>query len=290
MDEGLERLLKNPSVRFINVDLIDRSALDGIPTPVDRAYHLAAVVGVGPVERAPLGVMRTNTLTTLNVLDWFADNSAAGARLIYSSTSEVYSGALMAGFDLPVPTPEDVPVVISDIKNPRFTYAVSKIWGEAYARFLSLERGVHISTVRYHNVYGPGMGYDHVVPQVVKRVMDGENPFRIIGAAQTRSFCWIGDAAEAAFRLMESPLLSPGDIVNVGNSGGEISIGELYEMIFTLCGRRPAAVEEAEAPRGSVARRCPDTSFMERLTGYKPETPLSEGLKKTVQWYIGRTQ
>ena len=84
----------------------------------------------------------------------------------------------MSGFDLPIPTPEQVPAVIEDLNNPRFSYALTKMWGEAYANYLASKNNILTMTVRYHNVYGPRMGYDHVIPQIVKRIKSKENPFK----------------------------------------------------------------------------------------------------------------
>lgn len=281
----LEQVLSHPGVHLIQTDLTEAASLGQIPSPVDRVYHLAARIGVGPVMQAPAAVLKTNTLVTLNVFDWFVEHAAPGARLLYASTSEVYSGAALAGFDLPVPTPENVPAVVSDMDNPRFSYALAKMWGEAYATYLSPDGHPLFATVRYHNVYGPRMGYDHVIPQIVQRVKAKEDPFRIIGADDTRSFCWIDDAVEATCRTMESPELTPGIVVHIGNQDGEVRIGALYDMIFEICEWTPPRRFDAPSPPGSALRRCPDISRLRTLTGYEPSTPLAEGLKKTIVWY-----
>ena len=289
-NDGLNRLVSNPCVRLIQADLSLAASLDQIPTPIDRVYHLAARVGVGLVTAAPADVLRTNTLSTLNVFQWFADHASPGARLLFASTSEVYSGALLAGFDLPVPTPEAVPAVIPDLDNPRFSYALSKMWGEAYAKYLSHTTDAHFVSVRYHNVYGPQMGNEHVIPQIVHRVRMREDPFQIIGADQTRSFCWVGDAVEATHRTMESSRLTPGVVVHIGNQQGEVEIGRLYDMIFELCGWVPQKRVALASPSGSVPRRCPDVTNLRSLTGYEPSTRLHEGLGKTVTWYLEQSQ
>jgi nucleoside-diphosphate-sugar epimerase len=286
MHAELERVLGHPCLRLVQGDLTLAASLGPIPVPVDRVYHLAGRVGVGPVTAAPADVLRTNTLSTLNVFEWFVGHASSGARLLFASTSEVYSGAALSGFDLPVPTPEEAPAVISDLGSPRFSYALTKMWGEAYATYLSREAGVLMASVRYHNVYGPRMGNDHVIPQIIDRVRAQEEPFRIIGADQTRSFCWIEDAVEATHRILESPRLTPGTVVHVGNQKGEVEIGRLYEMIFDLCGWAPRTLVNRPAPPGSVSRRCPDVTRLRSLTEYEPSTPLREGLEKTVKWYL----
>lgn len=271
-------------IKIIEADLADRNSFKAIPVPVDRVYHLSAVLGVSIVEKEPLMVMRNNTLSTMNVVDWFVSNSTREARFLFSSSSEIYSGFSLAGFDLSVPTSEEIPIVISDLKNPRFSYALTKIWGEAYCNYLAKDDAFTIS-VRYHNIYGPRMGCEHVIPQVLLRILSKENPFKIISAEQTRSFCWIDDAVKATHLVMESDKVEPGMVVHIGNEKSEIKIGELYELLFSICGWWPENVVNVPAPAGSVSRRCPDTEKLRRLTEYSPDTSISTGIEKTVDWY-----
>ncbi len=282
----VEMIAVDPRVSILSIDLSDRNALECLPSPIDRLYHLAAIVGVGGVESDPLRVMRVNTLSTMNVLDWFMMNRSPGARLLFASSSEVYSGALMAGFQLPVPTPENVPCVIADLQNPRFSYAITKIWGEAYCNY-AVEKGIFAVSVRYHNVYGPDMGYEHVIPQIVQRVVDRQRPFLIIAGEQTRSFCWVGDAVRATRLVMESSAVRPKEVVHIGDPAAEITIRNLYEKIFDICNWHPSSTNVVEAPAGSVERRCPDTTQLRLLTGYEPDTRLDHGLSTTVDWYRG---
>jgi len=284
-EENGDTLISSPQVQVINADLSDRKALSRLSGPVDRLYHLAAVVGVQPVEADPMGVLRGNTLGTMHIMDWFVRNRADTARFLFASSSEVYSGALMTGLALPIPTPEGVPAVISDLGNPRFSYALSKMWGEAYLNYMSSHQGVSAATVRYHNVYGPQMGYDHVIPQVIMRILRREDPFRIFAPNQTRSFCWVGDAAEATYRVMESDAFLPEMVVHIGNEAAEVDIKTLYAHIFDACNWWPEETVHIEAPGGSVSRRCPCTKRLRSLTGYSPDTPLEMGLARTVPWY-----
>ncbi|MBN2563461.1 MAG: NAD-dependent epimerase/dehydratase family protein [Phycisphaerae bacterium] len=285
-DANLAELAAQPSVRVLDADLEDHDSLRRMPLPVDRVYHLAAVVGVGRVEADPERVLRTNTICTLNVLNWFAEHAGRDARVLFTSTSEVYAGGLMTDHPIPVPTAEDVPVVISDISNPRFSYAISKLWGEAYVRYVARATGRCLVSVRYHNVYGPRMGYEHVIPQIIVRIRAREKPFRVVGGDQTRAFCYVTDAVEATVRLMEAPGCPLGGVVHIGNSREEKRIAELYKELFALCGWKPETVEHVPAPKGSVGRRCPDTRLMETLTGFVPVVPLAEGLRKTTDWYM----
>ena len=282
---GLTRLLSDPRVRLVEADLSEPDGFESVPGPVDRVYHLAARMGVAPVTNAPADALRTNTLSTLRVVEWFAESGSPEARLLFASSSEVYGSAHEAGIKIPVPTAEAVPGVIADLENPRFSYALSKMWGEVYARFADVGAGRRVVSVRYHNVYGPEMGYDHVIPQVVERIRTRQDPFEIIGEEETRAFCWVDDAAEATRLVLEAGNLEPGAVVHVGRNR-ETSIGSLYELMFDYTAWRPQRTLSRLSPPGSVARRCPDVSALTRLTGYEADTPLTEGLRHTIDWYL----
>jgi nucleoside-diphosphate-sugar epimerase len=282
--EALNNLRQSKSIQFIQADLTDPSSLCSLPNP-DRVFNLAGMVGVGNVIAAPARVMWTNTSIAANVLHWFVEAGAPGARLLYASTSEVYAGNVLSGFGLPIPTPENVPAVIHDPASPRMSYGVSKLWGEMYGRFVAQSTGKFVASVRYHNVYGPAMGDSHVIPQVISRVLRRETPFRIIGAEETRSFCWIDDAAEATRLVLEAEKLRAGEVVHIGDPKGEITIRELYDMIFDVLEWQPGEVVLESSNTASVSRRCPDTSFLESLIGSQPKTTLRAGLSRTAAWY-----
>jgi UDP-glucose 4-epimerase/UDP-glucuronate decarboxylase len=240
---------------------------------------LAAVVGVRNVTRDPARVIRVNTLAALNVLEWLTP--AAGV-LFFASTSEVYAGGVSVGHT-PVPTPETVPVTIATIENPRFAYAASKILGEAAVIHCAAAKGVPFVIGRLHNVYGPRMGADHVVPELCLRALDREDPFRVWSVAQRRAFCHVADAVEAITRLTAAPA-AWGHIVNVGNDAEETTIGDLAALILRLGGHAPT-VEALPAVAGSVDRRCPDLTRLRTLTGFAPKVGLEAGVGETFAWY-----
>src|SRR5204863_8454397 len=111
----------------VEADRARPDALAGLAREWTHVYMLAAVVGVRNVEQDPARVVRVNSLAVLHLLDWLP---ARGETLFFASTSETYAGGVLAG-TVPVPTPEDVPVSVTDITAPRFAYAASKLLGEA---------------------------------------------------------------------------------------------------------------------------------------------------------------
>ncbi len=204
-DETIDRLIRRANVRLVQADLTRAGALDALPRDWDQVYMLAAVVGVRNVETDPARVVRVNTLALLNVLDWMPGR---GEVLFFASTSETYAGGVAAGH-VPVPTPEAVPLGVPDVAAPRFAYAASKMLGEAAVIHTARARGLRAVIGRFHNVYGPRMGADHVIPELSLRALRREDPFRVFGAEQRRAFCHVADALEAMTRLLATEAADP---------------------------------------------------------------------------------
>jgi nucleoside-diphosphate-sugar epimerase len=277
-DADLEVLRAHQDVRIISADLTDPATYAALPHGWDQIYLLAAVVGVRNVEQDPARVIRVNTLVAMHAVEWVAP----GERVFFASTSEVYAGGVDAEV-VSVPTAENVPTMISDITAPRFAYAVSKLLGEAAFLHTSRARGFEAVVGRFHNVYGPRMGADHVIPEMSLRAQAGEDPFQVPGADQARAFCHVDDAVEAMLRLMATPAAA-GQIVHIGNDRGETNIGDLAKLVLRVAGS-DALIEASPAPRGSVTRRCPDLTRLRELTGYEPKVSLEDGVISTYAWY-----
>ena len=280
-DPDLATIRRHPRASVIFADLTDPDAWLRLPHGWDQIYLLAAVVGVRNVERDPARVLRVNTLSVLHFLDWVQGEP----RVFFSSTSEVYAGGVDAGV-VPVPTAEGVPLMIQDVRSPRFAYAISKLLGEAAFVHATRDAGIQATVGRFHNVYGPRMGTDHVVPEMALRAMRHEEPFLVPGADQFRSFCYVDDAVEAMVGLMAEPR-SAGQIVHIGDDTEETNIADLAKLVCRLATVSPT-IEPRPAPPGSVRRRCPDLSVLRSLIDYAPATTLEEGVLRTVDWYRSR--
>jgi UDP-glucose 4-epimerase/UDP-glucuronate decarboxylase len=281
-DAALEALGARPGVTSVRADLTRPGALEGLPRDWAQVYMLAAVVGVRNVERDPARVVRVNTLSLLNVLEWLPGR---GEALFFSSTSETYAGGVANG-TVPVPTPENVPLSVPDPAAPRWAYAASKILGEAAVLHEARARNLHAVVGRFHNVYGPRMGADHVIPELSLRAIRREDPFRLYGAEQRRAFCHVSDAVEAMVRLMGTEAAG-GQVVNIGNDAEETRIGDLARLVLEVANFAPA-LQHVPAPPGSVERRCPDLSRLRALTGFQPKITLAAGARETFLWYRDR--
>jgi UDP-glucuronate decarboxylase len=278
-DREIAALCARSGVVLVQADLTRPDALVPLPRRWDQVYMLAAVVGVRNVETDPARVVRTNTLALLHLLDWLGPESGV---LFFASTSETYAGGVSAG-TVPVPTPEEVPLSVPDVAAPRFAYAASKILGEAAVIHTARARGLRAVIGRFHNVYGPRMGADHVIPELSLRALRRENPFRVYGAEQRRAFCHVSDAVEAMLRLMTLPA-AWGQVVNIGNDTEETRIEDLAHLILRTAGFDPE-LHRVPAPAGSVGRRCPDIARLRALTGFVPKVALEAGVRETLAWY-----
>ncbi|MCH8289746.1 NAD-dependent epimerase/dehydratase family protein [Candidatus Poribacteria bacterium] len=281
-DLDFANLLSAPNVRFVEADLTQLSSFNLFNEHYDEIYLLASVVGVRNAETQPHEVMRINTNITHNTLTWAKDQHHNIGKILYASTSEVYAGGVSLGH-VPVPTPEQIPLTIEDIRNPRFSYAISKLWGEACCLHYANAYALKISIVRYHNIYGPRMGFAHVIPELLMRILNGENPLTVYGVDQSRAFCFVSDAVKASIKVMRSGQTN-GEIVHIGNDTREILISELLEQLLNIASVRPQ-LSLNPAPEGSVKRRCPDITKLRQFTGFAPEISLNEGLVKTFEWY-----
>jgi UDP-glucose 4-epimerase/UDP-glucuronate decarboxylase len=278
-DPELSALLSRDNVALVRADLTNAGALAPLPGTWNQVYMLAAVVGVRNVETDPARVIRVNTLATLHLLDWLTDRSGV---LFFASTSETYAGGVTAG-TVPVPTPEDVPLSISDVAAPRFAYAASKILGEAAVLHAARAKHLRVVIGRFHNIYGPRMGTDHVIPELCLRALRREDPFRFYGRGQRRAFCHVADAVEAITRLVGTES-AWGQIVNVGDDTEETAVEDLMALVLRVARFSPR-IDDRPAPPGSVARRCPDLTRLRALTGYAPKVSLEAGVEETFAWY-----
>lgn len=281
MDEDFRNFIKRDNVRFIKVDLIKKEELDKLEKDYEYIYHLAAINGTKYFYDIPHEVLKTNVLSLINVLDWLTNTECK--KIVWTSSSETYAGTIKTS-KVPIPTPENVPLTIEDVFNPRFSYAGTKIIGELLCINYARRYGFNLSIIRPHNIYGPRMGYEHVIPQFIERVIKRENPFKIYGVEQSRAFCFIEDFIRGIKSVGESPRTN-GEIINIGNDKEEIKIINLARKIFDISNFHPE-LEILPPPKGSVDRRCPDITKAKELVGYKPQIDLNTGLQKTYNWYF----
>ena len=278
-DETLKNLIDKHNIKLISGDFTNPIVFKNLESDYDYVYMLASVVGVDYVNEIPHEIIRINTALIFNTLEWLKLSNCK--KVLFTSTSECYAGAIEA-FNFKIPTPENVPLTIKEIRHPRFTYAVTKMLGESGFINYSRKLGFECTIIRYHNVYGPRMGFKHVIPHLVQRFLNNENPFKIYGHDQTRSFNFIDDAVIGTIKAME--IGDNHEIYHIGDEE-EISIEDLTRYTGELLNYNNKYEYSPTFP-GSVARRCPDISKAKKYLNYKPKVNWKVGLKLTVDWYV----
>lgn len=278
-DPELSSLLADKNVQCISADLTSADDMAGLGTDYQYIFHLAAIIGVQHVLGRPYDVLTKNIDMLSNIIE-VSRRQVDFKRLVYTSTSEVYAGTLKH-FELPIPTPEDTPLAITDTAEPRTSYMLSKIYGEAMCQHSNLPHTI----IRPHNVYGPRMGMSHVIPELLKRALDtkeGES-LKVYSVSHKRTFCYIDDAVELLYRIVQNDNCK--DVtMNLGAQGPEVSIGELAQIILETVGKE-LPVESGPITSGSPSRRAPDMTKAMELTGFQSQVELREGVAKTFQWY-----
>jgi UDP-glucose 4-epimerase len=279
LDDDLRELLELPSVRLVRCDLLDPEALAELGDDYALIFHLAAIVGVANVLERPYEVLDLNVAMTARVIELAARQSGL-ERLVFASTSEVYAGTL-EHFKLEIPTPESSPITVPGVDQPRSSYMLSKVYGEA----LCAQSGLPFTIIRPHNVYGPRMGLSHVIPELLERVQrarDGDS-LEVYSVDHRRTFCFVEDAVEMIALAAESER-GLGEALNIGKQGPEVQIAELAEMAIATVGRR-LTIDPRPATPGSPRRRAPEMSKTASVTGYVAQVELEAGLARTYRWY-----
>lgn len=277
-DTDLEQTLTRDKINFENLDLLDSNSIDSLDKDYDVIFHLAAIIGVVHVLDRPYSVLYDNLRMLGNMID-FSRKQVNLSRFFFASTSEVYAGTLKY-FDLPIPTPENTPLAVTNLSHPRTSYMLSKIYGEA----LCQKSGIPFTIFRPHNVYGPRMGMAHVIPEIIKKVVEsGNNVVDVYSVNHKRTFCYIEDAVRMLSLLAESNQ-TIGETYNIGSEDEEITMGDLAYKIIKLAGKE-IQINPKPATPGSPERRCPNLSKLVQVVSYNKKYPLEKGLRKTFDWY-----
>ena len=279
---GNARRLKEVAadIDFITGDVRDAEAVAAAAAGMEEVHHLAFINGTEFFYKAPDLVLDVGVRGMVNVID--ACRRHGIGTLLLASSSEVYQTPPKT------PTDETAPLTVPDPLNPRYSYGAGKLISEIMAINYGRKFFERVLIFRPHNVYGPDMGFEHVIPQFALRLqtLAGQHPagplrFGIQGTgAETRSFCFIDDLV-AGILVMRAKGEHLG-IYHVGTTE-EVTIADLARRVAGAAGREIELVA-GEAAAGGTLRRCPDISKLAAL-GYKPRVPLDEGLKPTLDWY-----
>jgi UDP-glucose 4-epimerase len=265
-------------VELVVGDIRDEDLALRAAAGADVIVHFAANTGVMPSVEDPRGDCMSNVVGTLNYLE--AARHAGVGRFIFAS-----SGGTIVG-DAEPPIHEEMP------PHPVAPYGASKLAGEGYCSAYFRTFGVETVALRFGNVYGPLSGHKNsVVARFIKRATSGE-VLEIYGdGTQTRDFIFVDDLIRAV-RLASTIEGVGGEVFQIATSA-ETTVQELTDRLLpalAAAGIEGIEVRNAAARRGEVRRNFADTSKAEQRLGWKAEVGLDEGLRRTVEWFMGPTR
>ena len=269
-------------INFFNGDVKNYDDLLSKSSGHDFFIHMAAINGTEFFYSKPQEVLDVSIRGILNAIEVCKKNNIKN--FIFASSSEVYQNPYL------FPTPENVELKIPDIFNPRYSYGGGKLISELICSYYYKDFFEKLIIFRPHNVYGPDMGWEHVIPQLIlsiKKTKKLNKTFIEIkgDGNQTRSFIFINDFIEALNKVIFKG--EHRNIYHIGNND-EISILELTKMILKSM-NTDLEIRTSQQPKGETDRRCPDDSKIKKL-GYKKEYELRDGLKSVIKWYLENDQ
>jgi nucleoside-diphosphate-sugar epimerase len=212
----------------------------------DIIYHMAATNGTKYFYSQPNDVLRNNVTLDLAMFRFAESNPAC--KLIYASSSEVVAGTTI------FPTPETTDISISNIHNPRWSYMLPKVLAENYL----FNSNIDFLVIRFFNVFSEHSGSGHFVRDIIDKIQTAN--FELVGADETRSFCYVNDAVDAVIKISNVSK----QVVNVG-SDEELTILEAANIIAHAMGKFNAEWKLKPGLIGSAKNRRPNLTELKRL-------------------------
>jgi UDP-glucose 4-epimerase len=279
---------KSNNVKFILGSITDDKILYNLPKHFDYIFHLATYHGNQSSIHDPLADHENNTLTTLKICEYFKDSTNL-KKLVYSSAGCVVAAKT---YDEPEATTEEKGVSLY-LDSP---YQMSKIFGEFYGNYYLKQHNLPFVKARFQNVYGPGeilgagqwRGTQHtiwrnVTPSLIWKALNNTPLSLDNGGETTRDFIYVEDIAEGLIACALNGV--PGGVYNLA-SGKETKIKELAEKIIQYTNSKSTLELLPKRDWDNSGRRFGETEKSEKEIGFKCNTDIDEGLKRTVEWTI----
>ena len=265
---------------FVKVDLTDGAATEKVFEGVEICIHLAAKIGgIGYFHKYPATIQSENNKLYSSVFE--AAVKAKIKRMVYISSSMVYESTST------FPSKEED---LKTIPPPVSAYGFSKLVGEWYCHSFWDQYKLPFSICRPFNAYGinefPGeeIGYSHVIPDLVKKILAGQHPLELLGdGQQTRCFTHVSDLADGIITVAFAPEAENEDF-NIANPD-ETKMLDLAKRIWRICGREEEfQAKFVEGFKYDIKRRVPNVNKIQQKLGWKTKVTFDEGLKEVVDW------
>ena len=251
-----------------------RAACDGI----DYILHQGAIPSVPRSVDDPISSHHANITGIVNLLEAMREKKCK--RLVYAASSSAYGNQMAS------------PKVETMLPGPLSPYAVTKLCGEYYCQAYSQCFGMETLGLRYFNVFGPRQNptsqYSAVIPKFITAILNDEPPMVNGDGGQTRDFTYVANNIEGnILAATRDGIDARGQVMNLA-CGDEISLLDLIDAINEITGKK---VEPVFCPdrAGDVRNSCADISRARELLGFEPLVDFREGLRRTVEWYKGKS-
>jgi len=270
----LAQLKPYNNFRFIKLDLADREGMAELfaTEKFQRVIHLAAQAGVRYSLENPFAYVDSNLVGTMTILEGCRHHQVE--HLVYASSSSVY------GMNEKIPFSET-----DQVDNPVSLYAATKKANELMAHSYSKLYGIPTTGLRFFTVYGPA-GRPDMAPWLFTEAISQNKPIKVFNQGKMmRDFTYIDDIVEGVIRIQN--VIPQGEIpyslFNIGNNE-PVQLSRFIKAIETALGQK-AEKQMLPMQPGDVERTYADTTRLEAIVGYKPQTEIEEGIAKFVEWY-----
>ncbi len=269
----LEDLKSREKFSFYRADIEDLKALENIFAAhrIDAVINLAARAGVRYSIENPFVYMTTNAYGTLNLLELMRKYGVK--KIVLASTSSLYAGQKM-------PFSEELPV-----NTPISPYAASKKAAEVMVYSYHYLFGIDASVVRYFTVYGPAGRPDMSMFRFIKWIDEGDELVLYGDGSQSRDFTFVSDIAEGTIKALKPVGY---EVINLGNSHPH-ELSEMISLAEHYLGKK-ARVKKEPFQKTDMMATWADNGKAKRLLDWEPQVPFSEGVGKTVDWYLGNKE
>lgn len=256
-----------------NFEIVRHDVVTPVLLEADQVYHLACPASPVHYQNNPIKTLKTSVLGTLNMLGLA---KRLKARILFSSTSEVYGDPLVH------PQSESYSGNVNPV-GPRACYDEGKRAAETLMVGYRDYNGVNVAIARIFNTYGPRMlpNDGRVISNFICQALKGEDLTVYGDGSQTRSFCYVSDLVEGLIRLMESGESNP---INLGNPH-ELTVLDIARKILDMIPNTNSGIAYGTLPKDDPHRRKPDISLARRVLGWNPTVPLEEGLTHTIAYF-----
>ncbi len=240
------------------------------------AMHLAAIAGIDTVIIDPIKTMEVNIQGTFNFLKALEKYSSKLERVINFSTSEVLGSYAYK-------STEKSNTNFAPVGEARWTYSVSKVAGEHLTYSYYKTKGYPCVTIRPFNIYGPGQIGEGAIHIFIKNAIRNKT-IEIHGDGdQIRSWCYIDDICQGILLTLHKEE-AIGEIFNIGNPKGTITISSLAEKVIQLC-KSKSKIKYVPKTYVDVELRIPSIDKAKKILGFEPKFDLDEGIIRTYNWY-----